>query len=416
MSACGVRLASHQSDDGARYHGSWRDHGTAGDRGAERSRAVAWTKAEPVPGTVAILGSGEAAATGRRVLGMLLRELAEPRTLAVLDTPAGFQPNADRVAGKLVEFIAGRLGDLRPRAGVVRARREDLGAPMGEAALAAIAAARCVVAGPGSPSYTYSAAGGYPVCGRFARGASPRATLDFASAAAVAMGTYAIPVYEIFKVGEAARDSRPGRAGSAGHAAGHCAALEQLGGRSRADTEPPLSRQARFDAMRRQLPPETLVLGIDEHPACVLDFGRGHAAVLGAGGVELLRWGVDRALRERRDLSAGAAGQLGCGRAPPDAPAPAAKPSTADMAASVGVHGPDEMASVETALVPDPWTEPGAQSPAISVEPVDALVAIRMELRAARHFAAADHRPRPAGCGHHDPGHPRLHREVAGRH
>ncbi len=45
------------------------------------------------PGTVAILGSGETTAVGRRVLSAILRQLDEPRTIAVLDTPAGFQPN-----------------------------------------------------------------------------------------------------------------------------------------------------------------------------------------------------------------------------------------------------------------------------------------------------------------------------------
>ncbi|HEY7781785.1 MAG TPA: hypothetical protein VIC85_16425 [Ktedonobacterales bacterium] len=353
---------------------------------------MAWTKAEPVPGTVAILGSGEAAATGRRVLGMLLRELAEPRTLAVLDTPAGFQPNADRVAGKLVEFIAGRLGDLRPRAGVVRARREDLGAPMGEAALAAIAAARCVVAGPGSPSYMIRQLADTPFVAALRAAHRRGATLYFASAAAVAMGTYAIPVYEIFKVGEEPRWI-PGLDVLAPLATPLAIVphWNNSEGGAELDTSRCFLGQARFDAMRRQLPPETLVLGIDEHTACVLDFGRGHAAVLGAGGVELLRGERTVRYASGETFPLELLASLDAAGAPPDAPAPAAKPSTAGMARDVGVHGPDEMASVETALVPDPWTEPGAQSPAIPAELVDALVAIRMELRAARHFAAADH-------------------------
>src|SRR6185437_12378442 len=106
-----------------------------------------------VPGTVALLGSGEATAAGRRVLDALLRHVDEPRTIAVLDSPAGYQPNHDRVAGKVADFISEKLAEHRPKPRVVETRQSALGTPAGDAALRAITSACCIAAGPGSPTY-----------------------------------------------------------------------------------------------------------------------------------------------------------------------------------------------------------------------------------------------------------------------
>lgn len=78
-----------------------------------------------VPGRVALLGSGEATAAGRRVLQGLLRSLPEPRTIAVLDTPAGYQPNHDRVAGKVADFITEKLAEERHKPRCITTRPSD---------------------------------------------------------------------------------------------------------------------------------------------------------------------------------------------------------------------------------------------------------------------------------------------------
>ena len=53
------------------------------------------------PGVVALLGSGETAALGRAAFVNVFRKLSQPIQVAVLDTPAGFQPNAALVAEKV---------------------------------------------------------------------------------------------------------------------------------------------------------------------------------------------------------------------------------------------------------------------------------------------------------------------------
>jgi hypothetical protein len=61
-----------------------------------------------LPGKIALFGSGETAPAGRQVHEALFRELEAPIRVAVLETPAGFQPNSAWVAGRLAEFIEQR--------------------------------------------------------------------------------------------------------------------------------------------------------------------------------------------------------------------------------------------------------------------------------------------------------------------
>src|SRR5579883_763297 len=154
-----------------------------------------------MPGRVALLGSGEATAAGRRVLDGLLRSIDEPRTIAVLDTPAGYQPNHDRVAGKVADFITEKLAEHRPKPRVVETRRSALGTPAGDAALRAISSARCIAAGPGSPTYMIEELRGTPYMEAIRQAHRDGALLYISSAATIAMSAFSVPVYEIFKVG-----------------------------------------------------------------------------------------------------------------------------------------------------------------------------------------------------------------------
>ena len=56
-------------------------------------------------GPLILIGSGETHRHGRQVQEEVLRDLPVPARVAILATPAGFQPNADFVAGKLREFV-----------------------------------------------------------------------------------------------------------------------------------------------------------------------------------------------------------------------------------------------------------------------------------------------------------------------
>ena len=48
-----------------------------------------------------------------------------PASHRILETPAGFELNSDRVAGRVADFLQARLQNYRPDVAVVPARRRD---------------------------------------------------------------------------------------------------------------------------------------------------------------------------------------------------------------------------------------------------------------------------------------------------
>ena len=53
------------------------------------------------PGLVVLLGSGETSPTIRKVYNWLFARSDSGIHIGILETPAGFEPNSDRVAGQL---------------------------------------------------------------------------------------------------------------------------------------------------------------------------------------------------------------------------------------------------------------------------------------------------------------------------
>ncbi len=247
------------------------------------------------PGLVALLGSGETAAAGRRVMGRVLARLPEPRTVVVLDSPAGFQPNARLVAEKLARFLTDSLGEQRPHVQVVETRREMLETPAGAAALKTIAAARCIVAGPGSPTYMIRELRDTPYLDAIRRAHRGGAAICLASAATLAASAQTIPVYEIFKAGEEPMWWEGldllGEYGVRVALAPHWNNRE---GGAELDTSHCFLGEARFAMLYARLPAEVTVLAIDEHTGCILDFAGASVEVLGTGGAHVLREGRER--------------------------------------------------------------------------------------------------------------------------
>ena len=121
---------------------------------------------------------------------------------AILDTPYGFQENADELSARTVEFFGTSVG--RPAA-VASYRSRDVDALALATALARIREARYVMAGPGSPSYALRQWAGGPIPDALAAKLADGGILTMASAAALTVGVVTIPVYEIYKVGEEPR-------------------------------------------------------------------------------------------------------------------------------------------------------------------------------------------------------------------
>jgi len=242
---------------------------------------------------VVLFGSGETSASGRKVFDWVLRQLPESPRLSLLETPAGFELNSARVIGRVAEFIEHRLQNYRPRLATVPARRRGSPfSPDDPEIVAPLLEADLIFMGPGSPTYAVrqlqdSLAWHY-LLARHRLGAS----LVLASAAAIAVSAYSLPVYEIYKVGEDLH-WKPGLDffGPYGMPLVFVPHWNNTEGGEELDTSRCFMGQARFTELMALLPAGLTVLGIDEHTALILDSGAGECRVLGAGGVTLIHTG-----------------------------------------------------------------------------------------------------------------------------
>jgi cyanophycinase-like exopeptidase len=236
-------------------------------------------------GTITLFGSGETGKHGRLIQERLLSRHQKPVRIAILETPAGFQPNVDVVTGKLRGFYEHNLQNLRPIVTVVPARARGGPLDPDDPAIAALFDdADAIVAGPGSPTYVVRQLAGTATLASVRRRLELGSTAVFASAAAIAFGHLALPVYEIFKVGE---DPRwvPGLdvLGGLGLRVAVVPHWNNREGGDDLDTSRCFAGERRFEDLLSQLPLDVTILGIDEHTAVILDPVSGEATVQGAG-------------------------------------------------------------------------------------------------------------------------------------
>jgi cyanophycinase-like exopeptidase len=238
-----------------------------------------------------LMGSGETTPTMVTPHQRMMATLGDGARI-VLDTPYGFQENADELSSRTVEYFAHNVGQ---HVEVVSLRDAASTGPVAQQLVVdAIAAAAWVFAGPGSPSYLARQwlATDVPDALRArltgaASGAGDEAHGDtvtvFASAAACTVGQRTIPVYELYKVGESPhwRDGldllRP--LGLDAIVVPHFDNAE--GGTH--DTSCCYIGARRLRMLEDELDASTWVLGIDEHTAAVLDLDARTLRVEGRG-------------------------------------------------------------------------------------------------------------------------------------
>ncbi len=215
----------------------------------------------------------------------LLDGLADPRP-TFLETPAGFELGVDVIAARFEEYFRNSLG--LPLRLARYLRRDDPPSAQAEA-LAAIAESNYIVAGPGSPTYALEQLRGTALLAVMLERWHAGAQLVFASAASVALGRHALPVYEIYKVGQALHWV-PGLdiLGPLGFEVAIIPHWDNAEGGTH-DTRACFMGMERFVLLQALLPPTAVVLGIDEHTAVTLDLAAGAATVRGKGGTSVLR-------------------------------------------------------------------------------------------------------------------------------
>jgi hypothetical protein len=276
---------------------------------------------------LAIMGSGETAPTMVKPHRQLFERLGPgPVPAVILDTPYGFQANADDISGRAVDYFAASVG--RTVEAVELRRVEGVDPVRTEAALSRLAAARWVFAGPGSPTYALRQWAGTDVPDLLADKLAHGGCIVFASAAALTLGRYTVPVYEVYKVGadpvwadglnlltvigpDLAVIPHYDNAEGGTHDTRYC----YLG-------------EHRLALLESQMPDTGWVLGVDEHTGCIFDFGAGMATVVGNGGVTVRRAGRSEVLGSGETIPIGAlfelaSGKRAAGLPPPPPPAPA---------------------------------------------------------------------------------------------
>ena len=274
--------------------------------------------AEALPRILVIMGSGETSPTMIKLHRELFARLGPGAPALVLDTPFGFQENADDIAARAVEYFRESVNkDVK----VAKFRSAaEVGSVDHETMLARLAEASWVFSGPGSPSYAVGQWRESQVPALLGDKLRDGGCVVFASAAAATLGPVTLPVYEIYKVGATPHWLEGLDLLSA---AGLCAAViphfnNAEGGNH--DTRYCYLGERRLRMLEDQLDDDLFVLGVDEHTALVLDLGAGSATVAGLGAGTVRRRGASARVESGQSMSIRCLANL-AGQETADAPA-----------------------------------------------------------------------------------------------
>ena len=300
-----------------------------------------------MPRILTIMGSGETTPTMARAHRAVLDRLGErPVPAVLLDTPYGFQENADDISARALDYFRDSVGNPFT---VATFRSSDVDALARETAQVRIREARLVFAGPGSPSYALAQWAGTEIPRLLAAKLAQGGAVTMASAAALTIGRVTIPVYEIYKAGEAPR-WLPGLdlltpLGLPVAVVPHYDNAE--GGNH--DTRFCYMGERRLHVLEAELPDDVFILGVDGHTALIIDLDAGSASVLGLGTVTVRKDGRSTVYPAGSEVSiaelVAAASRTGADAAPLEPPAAAPVGVLAEASSSRPLR--EEVASLE---------------------------------------------------------------------
>jgi hypothetical protein len=254
-----------------------------------------------LPRILTIMGSGETAPTMVTTHRMLAAKLPKPARAILLDTPYGFQENAPELATKAAEYFKTSINISLDVAGLTQVIGADALAV--ERGLQLVTDAQYVFAGPGSPTYALRQWAGTPLAGLLTKKLRDGGIVTFASAAALTLGRFTLPVYEIYKVGEEPRWLEGlnilGEIGINAALIPHYNNAE--GGHH--DTRFCYMGERRLAILERELPDDVYVLGVDEHTGVVIDIDAQTATVVGKGVLTIRVKGVSTEIASGEVLS-----------------------------------------------------------------------------------------------------------------
>ena len=151
-------------------------------------------------GTLAILGSGETSPNLVSVHRELLKGLDDSSSIFMIDSPFGFQENANQLVEKIIDFYKVSL-NVEMKLASYR-KIEELNTKSFFKSIQLLESASFIFAGPGSPSYASKLWHGNEFEQTLKNHLIKGGKSLFASAAASTLGEHTLPVYEIYKVGK----------------------------------------------------------------------------------------------------------------------------------------------------------------------------------------------------------------------
>ncbi len=269
-------------------------------------------------GPIALFGSGETTPSGRKIFEALFRIVQDervaafhrqstkpstkPLNIALLETPAGFELNSFHVVKRISDFICHHLQNYNPQPEIIPARKRGTPfSPDEPRILEPILTADVVFMGPGSPTYAVrqlrESIAWYYLIARHRIGAA----LALSSAATIAIGAYALPVYEIYKVGEELHWKEGlDLFGAFGLHLVFIPHWNNQDGGEELDTSRCFMGQSRFQTLLEMLPMEITVIGIDEKTGLIVDFKSRQCMVVGKGHVTILKTNEQIEFKQRQ--------------------------------------------------------------------------------------------------------------------
>ena len=240
---------------------------------------------------VVLMGSGELTATMVEVHKELLKGLGDSPRAVFIDTPAGFQLNVDQLSKRAVEYFRSRV--QRPLSVVSFKSSETVTPYAAEQAFHSLRESDFIMIGPGSPTYAVRQWQQTPIPDIMKKRVAEGGCLVAASAAALTVGRFTLPVYEIYKVGEALHWVEGMDVLS--HFGFNLVVIPHWnnaeGGTH--DTRFCYMGEPRFKKLESRLPEDVSILGLDEHTACIIDLEKEEVSIKGIGHVILRKGGAE---------------------------------------------------------------------------------------------------------------------------
>jgi hypothetical protein len=230
-------------------------------------------------GVLALLGSGETAPGMTKIHRELLKPFNDVRAVN-LDTAYGFQQNVPQMSEKLEEYFKTSLHvALTTLHFASFAKSSELERTLFKQQ---VRRADYVFAGPGSPTYALSQWFPLHFGDDLLDVLNHSGTLCFASAAALTLGAFTAPIYEIYKVGVEEPQWREGLNVLAAFGL-NCVVIAHFdnneGGNY--DTRYCYLGEKRLLELESALPDGVATLGVDEHTALIIDFAESTLSVKG---------------------------------------------------------------------------------------------------------------------------------------